>query len=310
MSNLGERHPLGIKTMLRVIRAPFFTATVVPVLLGTAIAWQKGVFHLGYFLLTLIGALCIHAGLNMSNDYFDHLSGNDEINRELTPFSGGSRVIQEGILSAREVLRLALTFYFIGITIGLYLAMVRGWPVLALGVVGVFMAFFHNAPPINLYHLGLGELSVGIGFGPLIVLGSFYVQAQSVSYEAFWASIPVGLLIAAVLYINEFPDYAADKAVGKNTLIVVLGRERAVFGYVVLLIAAYVVIIVGVALGIFPYTLLLALLTMPLAYRAIRGAMRFHSDTPRLIPTNVATIQLHLLTGLLLSLSYIIDCGL
>jgi len=292
--------------MIRVLRAPFFTATVVPVLLGTAIAWQEGVFHWRYFLLTLFGALCVHAGLNLSNDYFDHLLGSDEINQELTPFSGGSRVIQEGILAAREVLRLALGFYLVGILIGLYLAVVRGWFVLVLGVVGVLMAFFHTALPFKFSYIGygLGELAVGLGFGPFIVLGSYYVQARTVSYEALCASIPVGLLITAVLYINEFPDYVADKAVGKNTLIVVLGRERAVLGYIVLLVAAYVVIVVGVALHIFPYTLLLALLTVPLAYRGIRGAARFHSNTQKLIPTQAATIQLHLVTGLLLCLGY------
>jgi len=297
---------MRLKTVIRVIRAPFFSATVVPVLLATAIGWQEGVFHWGYFLLTLIGIVCIHAGLNMSNDYFDHLSGNDEINLELTPFSGGSRTIQDSILSARQVLMWSLFFYLIGIAIGLYLALARGWVVLWLGMAGVFLAFFHTAPPFKLSYLGhgLGELAAGIGCGPLIVSGSYYVQTQSPSYEALWASIPVGLLIAAVLYINEFPDYEADRAVGKNTLIVVLGRQHAVWGYVALLVSSYAVVVVGIALGILPHPLLLALLTLPLAYRAIRGAMCFHSNTPKLIPTCAATVHLHLANGLLLSLGY------
>jgi len=292
--------------MIRVTRAPFTVAVVVPVLLGAVIAWHEGMFNGGYLLLTLIGAVSINLGLNMSNDYFDHLSGNDEINRELTPFSGGSRVIQEGILSAREVLMWSLFFYLIGIATGLYLAVTRGWLVLWLGMGGVLLAFFYNAPPFNLSHLGhgLGELAVSVGFGPLVVLGSYYVQAQRASYEALWASIPVGLLIAAVLYINEFPDYEADRAVGKNTLVVVLGRERAVWGYAALLVATYGVIMVGIALGIFPYTMLLALLSLPLAHRGIQGAVRFHSNTRRLIPTNAVTIQIHLVTGLLLCLGY------
>ena len=296
------------RTVIRGTRAPFFTAVIVPVLLGTAIAWREGVFHRGYFLLTLIGIISINAGLNMSNDYFDHLSGNDEINRELTPFSGGSRVIQEGILSARQVLMWSLFFYLVGILIGLYLALARGWLILGLGMVGVFLAFFHNAPPIKLYHLGpgVGELAAGIGCGPLVVLGSYYVQAQRLSYKALWASIPLGLLVTAVLYINEFPDCEADRAVGKNTLVVVMGRERAVWGYIALLVATYGVIMVGIVLGVFPYTLLLAFLTVPLAYRGIRGAVRFHGNTPKLIPTNAATIQVHLVTGLLLCLGYAI----
>jgi 1,4-dihydroxy-2-naphthoate octaprenyltransferase len=264
--------------------------------------------HLGYFALTLLGAACIHLGLNTSNDYFDHLSGNDEINLELTPFSGGSRVIQEGILSARGVLITSVSFYLVGICIGIYLALVRGWPRLWLGGLGVLLALFHNVSPIGLYYLlpGIGEVAVGIGFGPLAVLGAYYVQAQRLSLEALWASIPVGLLIAAVLYINEFPDYVADGAVGKRTLVVALGRERAVWGYVATLVVTYVVLVVGAAFAVLPATALLGLLSLPLAYRGIRGAMRFHSDTPKLIPTNALTIQLHLVTGLLLCLGYAI----
>ena len=128
-----------VRELVRITRAPFLTAAIAPVLLGTAIAWREGAFHFGYFLLTLVGAVAIHAGLNMSNDYFDHLSGNDELNRELTPFSGGSRVIQEGMLSARQVLIRSLSFYGIGIAIGVYLAAVRGWPLLWIGLAGLFL---------------------------------------------------------------------------------------------------------------------------------------------------------------------------
>ena len=294
------------RTMIRVLRAPFFTAVIVPVLLGATIAWREGAFHGGYFLLTLIGAICVNAGMNMSNDYFDHLSGNDESNQELTPFSGGSQVIQEGTLSPRRVLTYSVVFYAVGIVIGLYLAIARGWVVLALGAVGVFLALFHNAPPIRIYHLwpGAGELAAGLGCGPLAVLGAYFVQTRRLSYEVLWASIPVALLITAVLYINEFPDYRADKAVGKKTLVVVLGRERAVWGYIALVAAVYAVILVGVGWRVLPYPVLIGLVTLPLAYRGIRGALRFHGNTPKLIPTNAVTIQLHVMNGLLLVLGY------
>lgn len=300
---------LRVKTFIRITRAQFLTAIVVPVLLGTAVAWREGTFHLGYFLLTLLGAICVQLGLDMSNDYFDHLSGNDEINKELTPFSGGSRVIQDGTLGAKQVLTGALAFYSIGITIGLYLSWTRGWTILWLGLAGIFFAFFHNAPPVNLYRLapGVGELAVGLGFGPVAVLGAYYVQAQRLSLEALWISIPVGLLIAAVLYINEFPDHDADRAVGKKTLVVVLGRKRAVWGYVALIAAAFGFVLVGGVTRLFPVATLLAMATLPLSYRAIRGITRFYGDTKQLIPTNAVTIQLHLLTGLLLSLGYFIS---
>jgi 1,4-dihydroxy-2-naphthoate octaprenyltransferase len=297
-----------VKTLIRVTRAPFLTAIIVPVLLGTCIAWRGGSFHGGLFLLTFVGAVCAQLGSNISNDYFDHLAGNDEINQELTPFSGGSRVIQDGTLQARQVLTVSIVCYLITAGIGVYLAWVRGWTVLWLGLTGAFLAFFHNAPPFKLYYLapGLGELAVGIGFGPVAVLGSYYVQTQQLNYEALWASIPVGLLISAVLYINEFPDYQADKTVGKKTLIVLLGRARAVWGYVALLVAAFGMIVAGVALGILPVTALFAVVLLPLCYRGIKGAMRFHSDTQKLIPTNAMTIQIHLLAGLLLCLGYVI----
>jgi 1,4-dihydroxy-2-naphthoate octaprenyltransferase len=296
------------QTIVRIIRAPFLTAITVPVLLGASVAWSESVFHWGFFLLTLLGAVCIQAASNMSNDYFDHHAGTDENNRELTPFSGGSRVIQDGTLGARQVLIVSTILYLVGAAIGVYLAWARGWVVLWLGLVGVFLAFFHNAPPVNLYALapGLGELALFLGFGPVPVLGTYYVQARQLTLQALWVSVPVGLLITAVLYINEFPDYQADKSAGKKTLPVVLGRERAVAGYVALLVGAYLVVILGVALRILPLTALLALLSAPLAYRCIQGARRFHSDTPKLIPTNAMTIQIHLLTGLLLCLGYVV----
>jgi 1,4-dihydroxy-2-naphthoate octaprenyltransferase len=296
------------KTLIRITRAPFLTAIIVPVLLGTCVAWREGSFHAGLFLLTLVGAVFVQVGLNMSNDYFDHLAGTDENNRELTPFSGGSRVIQDGTFGARKVLIVSTSCYLIGAAIGVNLAWIRGWPVLWLGLIGLFLAFFHNAPPVNLYSLapGVGELAVGLGFGPVTVLGAYYVQTQQLSPGALCASIPIGLFIAAVLYINEFPDHQADKAAGKKTLVAVFGRKRAVWGYIGLLIAAYATIVIEVALRNTPLTTLLALLTLPLAFHSIQGALRFHSDTPGLIPIMATTIQTHLLTGLLLCTGYVI----
>ena len=297
-----------LKMIIRITRAPFFTAVIVPTLVGTALAWRDGYLAWGYLLLMLVGIVCINAGLDLSNDYFDHVAGTDDVNAELTPFSGGSRVIQEGILTPRQVLRASLLFYAVGIAIGLYLAVTRGWPVLLLGLVGVFLAFFHNAPPVRIYNLapGLGELAAGIGCGPLVVLGAYYVQTQRLSTEALLVSVPVGLLITAVLYINEFPDSEADTLAGKKTVPVVIGRERAAKGYVAILVAAYLVIIAGVVWGPFPYPLLGALLTLPLAYGGMRGALQFHSNTAKLIPTLATTIQVHLLTGVLLCVGYVV----
>lgn len=293
-----------IKIAVKVTRAPFFASLMASVLVGTAIAWREGYFHWGYFLLTLAGIVATNAGLNMSNDYFDHLSGNDEFNRELTPFSGGSRTIQEGILSPRQVLLWSGFCYLISIAIGLFLAATRGWVILWLGIAGVFIAFFSTAPPFKLGYVGLGELVTFIGSGPLIVLGSYYVQSGRLTLEALWTSVAVGLLGTALIWVNEFPDYEADKAAGKNTLVVLLGRERAVWGYIALLVAMYAVVVLGVAMGFLPYPTLLVLLTLPLAYKAIRGSRRYHSDSQKLIPTSAATIQLYLGNALLLCVGY------
>ena len=304
----GGRRLVGLRDFVRITRAPFFTATIVPVLLGTAIAWYDGSVNWGLFAAALIGAVAINAAFDMSNDYFDHRSGTDAANRNLTPFSGGSRTIQDGILKPRTVLLFALVFYAVGIGIGLFLAATRGWTILVFGGIGVFFAFFHNAPPFNLYKRfpGAGELAVGIGCGPIIVLGAYFVQTQRLTLEALYVSLPVAFLITALLYINEFHDVEADSTVGKKTLPVVLGRERAVWGYAALVGASYVAILAAVGTRVLPPTLLFGLLPLPLAFRAVRGAFRYHSDTPKLIPVSAATIQIHLVTGLLLCAGYVV----
>ena len=292
--------------LIRTLRAPFFTATVVPVLLGTALAWYEGSFNLFYFLLTLVGAITAHAATNVINDYFDHVYGNDEANESPTPFSGGSRVIQEKLMSPRKVLAIASVAYALTIAIGLVLTVLRGWPVLLIGVIGATISFLYSFKVAYWGH-GLGELFVGLGFGPVMVMGAHYVQTQSFSWAAFWASIPVALLIVGVLYINEFPDYPADGAVDKDTLVVILGRRAAVPGYIALIFGAYGAIVLGVLLALLPWITLIALLTLPLAWKGIQGARRFYADTPRLIPTNAITIQVHLLTGLLLTVGVVLS---
>jgi 1,4-dihydroxy-2-naphthoate octaprenyltransferase len=299
---------MKLQTFVQITRAPFFLATLALVVVGAVLAWYEGSLHWGYLLLSLVGVACINAGLNMSNDYYDHVLGSDEVNTELTPFSGGSRTIQNGILTAKQVLTWSLVFFAIGAAIGLYLSVARGWTVLWLGILGVFLAFFSSAPPISLNYVGygLGELATGIGCGPTILLGSYYVQAQRLTWEAFWLSIPMGLLATAIIWINEFPDHDADKTVGKNTLVVVLGKERAAWGYVGLLVATYVVIAAGSLFGPFPNTVLVALLSVPLAYKCIRGVLAYHSDTRKLVPTSAATIQLYVANALLLCIGYVI----
>ncbi|MDW8068957.1 MAG: 1,4-dihydroxy-2-naphthoate octaprenyltransferase [Anaerolineae bacterium] len=287
-------------------RAPFFVADIVPVVLGTALAWARtGAFNLWYFLLTLVGAVALNAGTNMTNDYFDHKWGSDEVNTEFaSPFTGGSRLIQMGLVRPEEMLWQGIGFFVLGGLIGLFLAFTRSWAILWLGIIGVFCGYFYTAPPIRLARTGLGELAVGLCFGPLMVLGAYAVQTQQLAWEPVMAAIPVGLLVTLILWINEFQDMRADAAVGKNHLVVRLGRRRAAVAYGIMLALTYLSILVGVLLNMITPFALIGLLTVPLAVRAYRIA-RVHYDHPReLTPANALTIRIHLLTGLLLGAGY------
>ncbi len=298
-----------LKIWIEAVRAPFFTATAVPVLLGAAIAWhQTSVFFPAGFILTLLGAVMIHAGLDLINDYYDHLSGVDEANKTPTPFSGGSRMIQRGVLSPGQILKGGILFFSGGAAIGLYLNhILPGNVVLLVGALGVFLAVFYSARPLSIGYTGFGELVCFAGFGPVITLGAYYVQNPAFSWLPVLASVPVGILIALVLYINEFPDYDADKAKNKNTLVVIMGREKAVKFYPVFLALSYAWTAGGVAVGIFPLYALAAFLTVPAGISAVKTAMAHYPEVDKLLPANAATIKFHLSVGLLLSISFVID---
>ena len=289
------------------MRAPFFSAVVVPTILGTIVAWYRsGIFYWQYFLLATLAAIFINAGTNLANDYFDHQSRSDDINRDATPFSGGSRVIQENLISPGKMYRFSLLFFALAAVIGLYLTFARGLLLLIIGIIGVLIGYFYTASPIKLGYRGWGEFVAGLGCGPLVVLGAYYVQAQTLSLEALFISIPVGLLIAAVLYINEFPDYACDKKAGKNTLIVRIGRERARKGFYSLLLIAYLFIILAAILKIVPWTLLVSLITFPLAWKAMKTAHSNYASTQGILPAMSGTVTIHLSVGLLLSFGYVL----
>jgi len=301
-----------IKIWMTEIRAPFFTATVVPILLGAVIAWARtSTFHWGYFLLTMAGGLLLHTGANVANDYYDHLSGTDEQNVEFVrPFTGGSRMIQEGLLTPKAVLSGALAAFALAAMVGLYLTYVRGPLILLLGIIGILSGFFYTAPPVNLASRGIGEFFIGLNFGVLMTLGAYYVQAGSLAWEPAIASIPVALLITAILYINQFQDAPADGAAGKAHLVVRLGRRKAVQGYILLLAFTYLSILLAAILRITSPFTLIALITLPMALRAISVARAHYDEYLQLVPANAATVLVHLLTGLLLSAAYLLDKAL
>ena len=304
---MGQKPKILI--FLEELRAPFFTGSIVPLILGAIVAWhQTGAFHWGFFFLTLFGGIILHAGANTANDYFDHKSGDDQANTEyVRPFTGGSRLIQEGKLTPKEVISESLVLYGLAMLIGLFLTWKCGIWVLILGVIGALSGFFYTAPPFRFVHRGVGEIFIGLNFGILMTLGSFYVQTGRLDWEPVIAAIPVAILIIMILFINEFQDACADAFVGKNHWVVRLGKANSAKLYALMVALVYLSVGVAVLLDMIPASTLLILLSLPIAIKAISLTRQFHSDSQKLTPANANTILLHLLGGVLLSVGYVID---
>ena len=286
-------------------RVPFLTATFVPVLLGAVVARAHGFSAWWLTVLALVGASAIHLGLNVANDVSDATSGADEANVNPTMFSGGSRVIQYGLVSLQAMRITSAVCYAIGIGIGLYLASVAGWELIWIGVAGLFLSIFYTAPPFKLVHRGLGEICVALGFGPIMVLGTYFVVAERFSWEAFYASLPVAILIMLVLYVNQVPDRPADEAAGKRTIVVRLSESAIVTGYAFFVGLTYLLIALGPVLGITPVWTLLGLLTIPLALK-VHKALASHYNSPYELMDGMAkNIMVHLFTGLALIAGYV-----
>jgi 1,4-dihydroxy-2-naphthoate octaprenyltransferase len=286
-------------------RVPFLTATFVPVLLGAVIARFDGHSAWWRMLLALLGASAIHLGLNVANDVSDATSGADEANVNPTMFSGGSRVIQYGLVSLKAMKMTSFACYATGIAIGLYLTVVAGPQLLWIGAAGLFLSFFYTAPPLKLVHRGLGEICVALGFGPIMVLGTYYVIAEELSFEAFYASLPVALLIMLVLYVNQIPDRPADERAGKRTIVVRLPQSAIVTGFVLSVAATYVLIVAGALTGLMPVWTLLGLVTIPLAMQVHKGISSHYNSPYELMGAMAKNIQLHLFTGLALIVGYV-----
>ena len=292
---------------LRATRLPFLSATFVPVALGTAVAALQGEWHWWLALITLVAAASVHLGLNVANDVFDTTSGADAANLTPTQFSGGSRVILYGLLSLRQMVLMMIGFYAVAVGIGLYLAAARGfWPLFWIGAAGVFISVFYTAPPFRLVHRGLGEICVLLGFGPIMTIGAFYVQAQRWSWEAIYASLPVGILIALVLYVNEVPDRPGDAKAGKRTLPVRWTKDTVIFVYTLAVGVGFALILGGAIAGVIPRPTAIALAAIPLAIPVYSGLLDFYESPYELMPRMGKGVQLHLATGLLLVLGYVI----
>src|SRR4030042_2019674 len=245
-------------------RPKFLTASAAPVLVGTALAFAAtGAFSLQLFVLALLATMFLHSGANIANDYFDHPARNDCLNKNPTPFSGGRSYIQEGILSPKATLILALTALTIGAGLGIYIVyLTRSVFILILGLIGLLGGFFYTAPPLRLGYRCLGEPAIAFLFGILPVYGSFYLQTQvldnipcSVWLTPLVPAVIVGILIFLVIFINEFPDVPADAAVNKRTLVVRFGVPVSVWIYRIALAASYLITAVGILLYCCPFAL-------------------------------------------------------
>ncbi len=297
--------PIGLKTRLLaalvVTRAPFLTATLVPILI--AAAWVAATSSIAFnwlaFALALAGGCALHVAANTFNDYFDWKSGADKANNEyFQMFSGGSRAIEMGLISEKGMLRLGVISSVFALATGVALTAMQGWGILAFGVAGLFSAYFYTAPPLRLVaRKGMGELLIGLNFGPLMVAGTVYALTGQVAPIDFVVGLPIGLLTTAILWVNQFPDAPSDEKTGKNHLVVVLGKDRARYGYALLLATAFAIPVVAAAVGAFPAGAALFVLGLPLGIYASLILFR-HFESRKLVRACSTTIQLHLVAGL------------
>jgi len=296
---------MNLRTWTMASRAPFFLAVIMPSLMGGAVAYYHGRFDMPRFLMILAGMVLANGGTNFINDYFDFRSGADKSNRNRTPFSGGSPFLPQGVLRPSQVLVAGLACFAGALLIALFLAFAAGYMVLVLAGAGGFIGFFYTAPPLRLGYRGVGEALTGLALGPLTVAGVYYVMTGTITAEALVVSFPIGVLVAAILYVNEVPDHDSDKLAGKRHLVVLVGKERAARSLPFVFALVYGAIIAGVLGGIMPAWTLIAILTLPLAADASRIAARNYDDVKRYIPAQARTIATHSLTGLLLTAGYL-----
>lgn len=273
-------------------------ASISAMLLGACLAAARGSLDWGWLSLTVLGILFLEAAKNASGDVFDYDSGADKAvaGKDRSPFSGGKRVIVDGLLTRAQTIMIAAFLYAMGIVAGLAIVIFREPGVFWLGLAGVALAYFYNAPPLKLSYRGFGELAVAIVYGPLICTGTYLVQQQSLSFDVILVSVPLGILIAAFLVINEFPDRKADRSAGKRNLVVRLGARKASRLFLLMVTAAGIAL-VALPLAGLPNGVWLALAGL------VPGAMAAHrlrqtTETTRIIPAQRWALIAFVLTAL------------
>lgn len=263
------------RRLARAVRYRFFLfAGLLPYLLGGAWAYAHGHrIDVAAFWMALAGVGCAVVGVEAFNEYFDAWLGTDRVfDRADAP------------RASRRVLALGSAAFAAALAVGLYLTARAGWPLLVFALLGGAAAIFYEAPPIRWSYRGWGEAVIGLSYGPGLVLGSVYLQTHRLAWDALWASLLPGLLIAALAVANAIPDYQQDRLVGKRNLVVRLGRRRGVWLYLALGAMALLSVITGVIAGVFPVDCLGVLLALPALVMSGRYALAYYESPRRLAP--------------------------
>ncbi|TLX69809.1 MAG: prenyltransferase, partial [Thaumarchaeota archaeon] len=246
-----------LSSWFRVIRVKFLLASVIAVCLGLAINWwQNQTIDLVYAGLTFVGVIALHASVDLLNDYWDFKRGIDTKTKR-TKFSGGTGVLPEGLLQPNEVYRAGLIFLIIGSSVGGYFIFEKGITIAVILAFAIISIYFYSTKIVN---SGLGEIFVAIK-GSMIVLGTFFVQTSHITMEPIFGGIVVGVLSSLVLFVNSFPDFDADKAGGRKTLVIMLGKKKASNAVWIFPIIVYGIIVSGIVLHVLPILSLITLFT-------------------------------------------------
>jgi len=293
----------SVKAWLQGIRVFSLTASLIPVLVGSGLALgYDGVVLWWLFPLVLLCSFLFQAGTNTVGDYFDYKY---EVDKDYT--YGSSRVIVDGLLEAKSLLLAGLILFGAGAAIGVVFIAVRGPAIFAIGGIGLLGGYFYAAKPVALKHRALGDVSVFILMGPLMVIGSYLVLTGSFSWEALLVSLPVGCLVAAILYANNLRDIQHDAEAHVKTLAGILGYRRGKVVYYALVFGAYVVVVGLAAGGVLAWWGLLTFASIPLAVKNVRAiACNADGSAERIAGLDVETAKLHLAFGLLLAVSVVL----
>jgi 1,4-dihydroxy-2-naphthoate octaprenyltransferase len=290
--------------ILGPMRVPFLILTPMCVLVGIGTAaWSGAKLDFFRIILITVGAVCSHISVNAINEYFDFKSGLDFMT-EKTPFSGGSGTLPSNPDKASVALTIGLSTLGAATGIGLYLVHVSGIGLLPLGIFGLLIIYTYTKWVTKMPILCL--IAPGLGFGPLMVMGTHFVLAGSYSWMPFIASLVPGFLVSNLLLLNQFPDVEADRTVGRRHLPITMGRRPVAWIYATFLAASYVPLFVGYLWGWFPVHVFLALATVIVSVHTARGVLRYADDIPRLVPFLGKNVIINLATPALLAIGLFI----